>query len=328
MSDSSFDRALQRQRAYSLLSKIFAEGVTPEVASLSQAIPVLEAVLPAQQDADQAGAEYQDLFGFNVLPYAGVFLDEQGKLGGGIHSGLNALYESFGFEPVYVPGVPDHISTQLEFLAFLSGLEIEAYGMANQNLVTSAMHHQQGEFLRNHLATWCFPFCSAVKGYGHPFYAEIAELTQALVHRHCEEVACNTSVADNLPPSPDILNDSKTGIKEIASFLCRPAFCGFYVSRKDIKQLAGRLNIPSGFGDRVQTLSNTLRSAIQFDTIPALLDRLSEHARFHRAEYEAQKRGGSERLNPMLNAWITKTETTLGLLAKIEAELLGSAQPD
>ena len=325
MSSISVDRALQRKRAYSLLSKIFAHGVTREVSAIAQNIPVLEAVLPTQQDEDQAGVEYQDLFGFNVLPYAGVFLSGDGKLGGTAHYGLNAFYDSFGFEPVNATGVPDHISTKLEFLAFLCELEVEAEGTVSQKLVTATMLHQQGEFIQNHLVTWCFPLFSAIKGQGHLFFSEVAELTQALIMSHFEEVATKRATGCILPSSPDILGDSKTGIKEIAAYLCRPAYSGFYLTRGEIKQLANRLRIPSGFGDRGQTLSNTLRSAINFDAVPALLERLKEIAHFHLGEYEAAR---TDQLASILDQWIAKTEVTIQVLTRIESELLRSAQLD
>lgn len=325
MTSSSIERALQRQRAYGLLSKIFAEGVTPEVTSLIQEIPILTAVLPTEKDEDQARAEYQEMFGFNILPYAGVFLAEDGKLGGGLHYELNSFYDSFGFEPEHVPGVPDHISAQLEFLSFLSQLEVDAHGAPSPKLITTAIHQQQSAFFHRHLLTWCFPFSSAIIGQRHPFYTEVAELTRALIVSHYSEIAAKRREEDVLADSPDIMSSSRTGIKEIASFLCRPVHCGFYLTRRDIKYLAGSLNIPSGFGDRVQTLSNTIRSAINFDTLPALLDKLKEIAQFHRLEYEAQK---TQQIDYILQQWISKAEFTLEILTRIESELPRLAELD
>ena len=325
MISSTLDRALQRQRAYGLLSKIFAEGVTLEVSSLTQGIPVLEAVLPTEQDEDQARAEYQDLFGFNVLPYAGVFLAEDGKLGGALHVELSSFYNAFGFEAAHVPGVPDHISAQLEFLSFLSKLEVEAHRTQSQKLVATAIHHQQREFFFRHLLPWCFPFCSAVIGHRHPFYTEIAELTRALIVSHYSELAAIKPAGYGLTLSPDIMSNSKTGIKEIASFLCRPVHCGFYLTRRDIKYLAGSLNIPSGFGDRVQTLSNTFRSAINFDALPALLDKLKEIAQFHKSEYAAHN---TQHVDFIVDQWISKTESTREILDRIESEVLRLSELD
>ena len=270
------DRAIQRQGAYSFLARTYAEGLSPTVLAIAKEVPVLETVLPHEYDQDQANAEHQGLFGFNVLPYAGVYLTDDGKLGGHIHQDLNSWYTAFEFEPSNDSGMPDHIGTQLAFLASLCRFDVQAHDASPADLLIPTIHYQQGEFLGNHVVTWIFPFLMALKGQQNLFYSEIAELTEALVISHCIDVGLHRDTAFALPAMQDILSEKKTGLKDIAAFLCRPAHSGIYLTRTDIRRIAGSLEIPTGFGDRIQTLSNTLRSAVTFDTLPSLISQLRD----------------------------------------------------
>ena len=322
MQNQDIQAVEQRERGYTLLARIFAKGITPEVYDQLLEVPVLASVLPDPYDPDQEGAVYHEMFGLNVLPYAGVFLTQDGKLGGAIHQDLNHWYASFGFTPVVLQGVPDHIATQLEFLAFLSGVErtqVESTPL-DASMMTAARQYQC-EFLLEHTMRWCFPFFSSIQAQQNPFFSEVASLTQALIVQHSMEVKSVDQKGPLLPASADILSDSKTGVKEIASFLCRPIWSGIYLTRKDIKALASSLKVPSGFGDRVQTLSTIFRSAINFDVLPGLLGKLKEQVRFHIGEYNEQIAAIDEGLSPSLMQWQFKAEQTLVLLDNIEVEL-------
>ena len=321
------DRSIQRQRAYAFLSNTFAEGLSPAVLARAKEVPVLEAVLPEKYDPDQSNAEHQDLFGFNVLPYAGVYLTEDGKLGGRIHQDLNSWYIAFEFELLSNSGVPDHIGTQLAFLASLCRLDVKAHGVSSTDLVTT-IQYQQGEFLGKHVVTWIFPFLMALKGQHNPFYSEIAELTEALVISHCIDVGLHRESAFALPAVQEILSNKQTGLKDIAAFLCRPAHSGIYLTRADIKRMAGSLEIPTGFGDRIQTLSNTLRSAVTFDTLPALLNQLRDRVLFFKRGYEALHSSVNEELNQIVGQWILRTEGTLNVLDDLDAQLVKLTHAD
>jgi len=325
---SLLDRAIQRQGAYFFLAKTFAEGLSATVLAMAKELPVLEVVLPGEYDQDQAGAEHQDLFGFNVLPYAGVYLTHDGKLGGQIHQDLNSWYNAFEFMPSNESGVPDHIATQLEFLAFLSGLDVKSHKASPTEIANATIQYQQGEFLGNQVVTWIFPFLMALKGQNNPFYREIAELTEALVISHCIDVGLHRETAFSLPAIHDILSEKKTGLKDIAAFLCRPAHSGIYLSRTDIKRIAGSLEIPTGFGDRVQTLSNTLRSAVTFDTLPSLINQLRDRVLFFKRGYEGLHESTSEGLNQVAQQWILRAGGTLNVLDDLDAELVKLTHAD
>ena len=317
MPQLNVERATQRHRAYQLLSKIFAEGLTPAVRELATGIPSVAPVLPDPYDEALSSADFQELFGFNVLPFAGVFLTEDGQLGGPLYHRLNAWYLSIGFNATNLAHPPDHICTQLACLSYLSVSEIGAYRIPGDEPVTSAQRNQV-DFLLNHIIPWAIPFLCAVKLQRNPFYTEIAELTEHLLINHLQENEHAVPVTYTLPPPPDILADPKTGLKEIAAYLVRPTYSGVYFSKNDIKSIASSLKIPTGFGDRTQLLSNTLRSAVTYNVFPECINGLCRHVIAFGENYGSLKQLQETRLHSFVEQWTYRTTTTHALLLTLK----------
>ena len=313
------DYAIRRLRAYQLLSKIFGEGLSGAVYTLCGDIPSFKPLIPAQHDPDLASAEYQDLLGFNVLPYAGVYLAEDGKLGGFRHQQLISLYLAEGFESYTSFDSPDHISTQLAFLSFLSHAEMNESSFSNQYPEVSPTQRVQAEFLQNQLIPWSLPFLCAIKAQPHSFYAEVAELTQSLLIHHLQEYEFDIPRSFSLPTPLDILKDKKAGLKQIAEYLVRPIYSGVYFSKRDIKVIAGRLNIPTGFGSREQLLGNVIRSAISFDAFSVLVCALKDEVTAAKEVYEALNDTLHQGFDYIASQWIDQSERTLKMLDELES---------
>jgi hypothetical protein len=64
-------------------------------------------------------------------------------------------------------------------------------------------------------------------------------------------------------------------VKDIANFLVTTPYAGIFLSRDNIGDLARRLNMPRGFGDRGQMMANLFRSGAQFEEMPAFLQTLT-----------------------------------------------------
>ena len=318
MHQPSTDRAIQRHRAYQLLSAMYTEGLTADVFALCKAIPSLEPLLPEPYDEDMARADHQELFGFNVFPFTGVYLAEDGRPGGQYHQDLNVWYFSHGFNASELHAPSDHIGSQLAFLSFLAGLEIEAHLAPSGNGRVSSIRRAQGEFVQTQFLTWSLPFLAAVKMQSNPLYAEVADLTLAMLIDQVQEVGTKGTELDVKPVPIDILGDHNAGLKQISEYMARPVHSGFYFSKKDLKSIARKLEIPTGFGDRVQVLTNTFRSAISFDVLPAFLRALKEHAGLFNNEYEMLCQATDDRLTYLIEPWITRIETMLLVLGELE----------
>ena len=325
MTDSQHIKAFQRHKAYLLLSKIFAEGITSTTISICKDIPSLSPLLPEVYDEDACSAAYQDLFGFNVLPFAGVYLSEDGRLGGDLHHQLNSWYLSHGFEELLSSSTPpDHISAQLGFLALLCASEANT----SQENAASLISQTQSLFLNEHLLVWALPFLHALKNQTEPFYTEVAELTEALILDHVNDLGKDERGEYTFTAIPDILSQQKSGIKHIAEHLIRPIYSGVYFSKRDIKLIAGKLNIPTGFGDRTQMLSNTFRSAISFDMLPQFLNALNSHVQSFKDAYIALSSIGHQQIRAIIQEWINRTSKTIELIENIKLAGLSAEDQD
>ena len=270
---TAHETALARSRAYGLLSHLYLRGLTPEVLPQVASVDEFRAALPADYDADQAAAAYQQLFGLNVFPYQSVFLDADFLLGGAESRRVAGCYAEAGYHVDAAASEPDHIGHEFGLLAFLCGAEADALEDGHAHTAQHARRLQQ-TFLDAHLLWWLPVFVQTVCNQQDEFYAAVAAMTQALVVAHRLEIDDGRSSAAPLPSSrlpvcPDPLDAPDAGLQEIAAFLATPACAGVYLSRDDIARLARACDLPRGFSDRRQMLTNFLRAAAEFDSIAA-----------------------------------------------------------
>lgn len=105
--------------------------------------------------------EYVQLFVHNpkrapCLPYESEHVDHGGQSAGWIAASLEQEYAAAGLAlSPSLKDLPDHVSVELEFMAFLCRQEADAW---NREVVNEAVQslERQAEFLNRHLANW-FP---------------------------------------------------------------------------------------------------------------------------------------------------------------------------
>jgi TorA maturation chaperone TorD len=313
--------AQARGRAYALFARLYQKGLTTDLLPLVAEIPELaEGAHLKDYDADEAAGDHYNLFGFNVFPYASVFLDESATLGGRVTQNVLSFYHKGGFDIALESESADHIALQLQFLAFLSAAEGEAL---EDELVHVALSIKQLQrrFMDEHLMTWLPAFVLAIRQQGDVFHRNLANLTIEMVLHHREDLGNDllaTETRFSLPPAPDILADEKTSLKDIAAYLVIPAYSGLYWSRADITRLARSQSLPRGFGSRQQMLTNLLRSAADYDQFPALLEEIRALVAMWMQSYQilADSRG-----EPFAKIWLERLETTDRLLSLLNKEM-------
>ncbi len=334
------DRALARSRLYQLCQQLYVDGLTTETLPTVMALPDLAAHVPHSAadrrtaTADQLAANHQTLFGFQLFPYESIFLGTDGLLGGAISEAVRAAYTAAAHEPTGRAGAPDHLGEQLGLLAHLCTAEAEAW--ADEQLIT-AQRLQQTEhhFLRSHLLRWLVPCTTAIQRHADPFYTQLATITVALVANHYTSAATSTATstatftataADTpttwTPPAPPaLLADSSTSLKDIVNCLTTPLHSGLFLSRHLIEQLGRAHRIPRGFGSRQQMLTNLLRTAAQYERLPALLQSLQDELLVWQQSYRALL-AEQPLLAPFVQPWLARLRGTEELLNGIDMALL------
>ncbi|MCA9936372.1 MAG: molecular chaperone TorD family protein [Ardenticatenaceae bacterium] len=309
--------ALARHHAYTLLSRLFLDGLTEELWPYAQAVPELTAVLPSNPNFDETAVAHHTLFAFNLFPYESIYRDASGLLGGSVTDSILSSYQDAGFAIDDDATSSDHIGHELALLAFLCGAEADA---REDNLPTVALQMQvrQRDFLQKHLLNWLFPFVLAVKQQGNAFFTAVATLTTDLITNHATELSSFVNLTiPNLPDPPDLLANEKTSLKDIAAYLTNPVYCGIFLSRDDVGRIARAHNLPRGFGKRDLMLHNLLKAAVQYDALPNLLETLHTITQDWVAAYQ-QFAEETPILTPFLQIWNGRVQTTQQLLTTIQ----------
>ncbi|MCB9420114.1 MAG: molecular chaperone TorD family protein [Ardenticatenaceae bacterium] len=314
--------ALARHLTYDLLGKLYLEGVTAVTLPTLQIIPSLAQTITRPFNHDESAASHQELFSFNVFPYESIFLDGSGLLGGPAADAVLRSYQAAGFIVDAGSTSPDHIGHELGLLSHLCAAEADAW---EDNLTAAAdrMRHLQRNFLQSHLLRWLVPFVVAIKQQERPFYTALAQLSLDFIYDHWQEITTDASLplmGNSLPEPPDLLGDEKTGLKEIATYLITPPYSGLFLSRNDITRLTRSQDIPHGFGDRTQILTNLLRGAAQFEALPNLLSDVQELLRVYQNEYTKATRE-MRGLTRFIAAWQAQIAETDQLLTQIKQQI-------
>ncbi len=278
--------------------------------------------LPEPFDPDALASVHYHLFGFNVFPFESIFLDSKGLLGGVITESVGRDMQTFSFATDVSSNASDHIGQELAALAHLCLVEAEAIEN-NQSETAVSLQKQQITFLQTHLLRWIAPFVLAVKMQGDPFYTAVAEWTLALVGHHYETFMQRNAVeipAQDLRQAPNLLDNEKTGLKDIANYLTTPIYSGVYLGRDDIGNLARELDLPRGFGDRQQLLTNLMRTAVQYDQFSQVLDVLDTAVIQWQNNYKSLA-DEMTLLNPFIQPWQNRTKHTLRQIAEIRNQI-------
>lgn len=116
-----------------------------------------------------------------------------------------------------------------------------------------------------------------------------------------------------------MLANAKTGIRDIAEFLLTPSRSGLWISKANIQELGRDFNVPRGFGDRLQMLSNLLRNAAEYELVDQLISALEALVTQQQQSYaalSAELAGG-----PYATHWQTRIATTKTILKAMASAL-------
>jgi TorA maturation chaperone TorD len=306
------DLAIARRRAYYLFGRLFLEGVTPELLPQLEAVPELaEAAQP--YDSNMAAAEHYQLTAVDVFPYESIFLDPTGLLGGPVSNEIAEAYNRSGYETL---SDYDHLGHELGFLAHLCGMEAASIARNSEEAVVLWTSRQQS-FLAGHLLRWLSPLVVAVQQSGNLFYGLLTGLILDLCVDNLQGGIPNASLT--LPQPPQI-GGQESSLKDIARVLTTPPYSGLFLSRDAISALARRHELPRGFGDRAQTLTNLLRTAGQYDAAGAVFLDLAGIFQEGAERYE-QQHDQLPKLQPWLKPWIDRVTQTAESLESLMAVL-------
>jgi TorA maturation chaperone TorD len=144
-------------------------------------------VLASHGHVEDLEVDYVRLFGVGMAGTPAMPTESYYRVpsrDGGIADFISVLqreYRSMGLKPVGTAETPDHISTELEAMSYLCGVEAEAWE-GDQEQVAMDRLAREARFLSGHLAVWVPVFASRTRDAGPgPFYGALIDLIHAFV---------------------------------------------------------------------------------------------------------------------------------------------------
>jgi hypothetical protein len=241
--------------------------VTPTAATdRREAIRALAAVAdtPSPEVAAALGlgpidpADHTEVFAFQAPPYASVYLDPTGMLGGEVAARIGGFWQALGYP---VPDQPDHLTSLLGLYAALDERAEQAEA-APQVMLTQARHALATE----HLLPWVGFYLDVVENLAIGPWDRWATLTRA---------ALDAMVAPAEAPTPRHLVEAPPPLddwKDVSGLLT-PVRSGIVITRADLVDCARH----SRLGVRLTGRAPTLRALL--DQSPGTVaDWLEAHA--------------------------------------------------
>lgn len=301
-----------RARLFRLFARVVADGLDPSLKMEIAAFPELAFAVDDGRSPDDEAADYQDLFGFRVPPYAGVFLNADGHVGGPAADAALGAREAAGMDRIRQDLGPDHLAAELSFLAHC----------AERVLADAA-----GRFLDLHALAWLPSLVAAVRREPYPAYSGLLQILEEAVLDYRAAIGGPAAPLPDWPEPDAVLDDPRTGVREIARFLASPARSGMHVGRGDVTRLGRESSAPTGFGGRTLMLANLLRSAAEYDRLGAVMSALDDMARATAAHWKRVGSTGVGAAGAWAGRWIGRIEVTRSMLAEIEIRIR-AAQAD
>lgn len=224
-----------------------------------------DAAVQAMEEDDWAAIHYRVLT-HDLLPAAGVFLEERGMLGGAVSRFVQDGMIRNGYTPDIAGLSPDHVAHELAYLA---------------HLLDGKMDTELALFWWGHGAGW-IPLLPAMwTDSEEPGFVQLAKgLEQAIsalddrIPRPGIDQAAGDHPMHLADPRMD-LDDERVGLAQIGTFLAVPARSGLLLTRTWMSRAGRRFRLPTGFGSRMQVAEGLLRSAVHyeaFDDICGMLE--------------------------------------------------------
>jgi TorA maturation chaperone TorD len=259
---------------------------------------IIEALgLPGRADP----ADHTELFVFQLVPYASVYLGPEGMLGGEAADRVAGFWRALRLAP---PSEPDHLAGLLGLYAALCEAERGERDAARRLL----WRESRRALLWEHLLPWAVPYARAVAADASTLYAAWGELlaeTLLAEAADLEPPGAPTLHLRDVPRLPEPGEDPQLLVRAVLT----PVRSGLLLTRWDLVRGARTL----GLGLRAGERAFALRSLLDQDP-PATFGFLAEEA----AGWAARHRGTEAALGAIGRHWRERAEATRALLLELE----------
>ncbi len=278
-----------------------AEPPSPETQRLAE---ILELGSPP------GPAEFTDLFESKLYPYASVYLDPTGKLGGEARDRISGFWRALGLDS---PDESDHLTVMLSFYARMRELEMQS----NDSAIRKWRHARQA-FMSEHLLSWLPFFCDKLADIAAGFYRAWGVLLEQSLRKESEVLPPTEALPLHLRQGPTVSDPRNHGGEEFLDSLLAPVRSGIILVRPDLERAGEDLDLGVRIGER-RYVTEALLAQDSVSTLTWLADEADRWTERHESR--------SEWTGTIARFWADRSRHTSRLLHELAHEAATALEP-
>jgi hypothetical protein len=249
-------------------------------------------------------AEHTDLFLFQLFPFASVYLDGEGKLGGEARDRIAGFWRALDLSP---PPEPDHLTLLLAFYS-----QIQEHLSQSDQADRDRWQHVRTAFLWEHLLSWLPFYLDKVQDVGSEFYRKWAILLEEALKEQAAELPSPTQLPLHLRQAPKMVDPRQETDQPFLEFLLSPVRSGFILVRDDLARAGRDLKLAVRKGERTYALEALLSQ----DDERTLLWLATEAA-----SWPSRHLAWEPAIGPIATFWADRATATAALLHDLSRDL-------
>ena len=195
--------------------------------------------------------EWTRVFVLELPPYASIYLDAEGMIGGEARERVAGFWRALALAP---PAEPDHLASLLGLYTALAEAERDEPDPARRALWREA----RTALLWEHLASWLPLYLDALEALAGNGYAAWAGLLQDALAGEATRLSPPAGLPAQLRAAPALIVGGETGIDELVGALLVPVRTGLVLAPADLGRAAHELWLGSRLGERRTVLRSLL----------------------------------------------------------------------
>lgn len=200
--------------------------------------------------APPSRSDHAELFTLQLVPYASVYLNNDGHIGGPARERVAGFWRAIEVE---APSEPDSLAALLSLCAALTPDATRTESEA------AALTHRRRALLGEHLLPWLPIYLLKARQLAHPFYRNWARLLEAVLERDTAQLQPPTDQSAHWREAAPLPAESDASLEEVVSALLAPIRSGQILTRLDLSDAARQIGVAARIGERGYMLEAMLR---------------------------------------------------------------------
>jgi TorA maturation chaperone TorD len=186
---------------------------------------------------------YENIFLFQLYPYASVYLGPEGMLGGEARDRIAGFWRVLEETP---PPECDHLALMLALYARLC----DEHNGAESEQARAFWSNARRAFFWEHLASWLPVYLDKLEQIADPYYCHWGELLRGALEDEAQSHEHQESLSLHLREAPELDDPRGSSGEDFLESLLAPVLSGMILIRSDLERAARELGLGSRLGER------------------------------------------------------------------------------